>query len=80
MIENASGRIPVWKIKLYTMEIPNRKNVNIKYVFCRYDVIESVDGNWGMKEANGSWNGMVGMILRRVSRIIIKHLVAVTSQ
>ena len=34
---------------------------------CRYTLIESIDGRYGNKnKETGEWNGMVGMVMRRV--------------
>ena len=34
---------------------------------CRYSLIETIDGKYGAKDKiTGEWNGMVGMIVRRV--------------
>ena len=34
---------------------------------CRYSLIETIDGKYGAKDkSTGEWNGMVGMIVRRV--------------
>ena len=30
----------------------------------RYTAIPSIDGSWGAKTRNGSYSGMIGMILR----------------
>ena len=32
--------------------------------FYRYTAIPSIDGSWGKKLPNGSYGGMIGMILR----------------
>ena len=36
------------------------KRMNFKLEF-----VPSVDGKWGKKSANGSWNGIVGMLIRK---------------
>ena len=38
---------------------------------CRYSLIESIDGKYGAKDKiTGEWNGMVGMIVRRVGSTV----------
>ena len=44
-----------------------------KISFCsRYSLIETIDGKYGAKDKiTGEWNGMVGMIVRRVGLTVI---------
>ena len=35
-------------------------------VFIRYSIGPSYDGNWGVADKTGFWNGMVGMVHREV--------------
>ena len=35
-----------------------------------YDYVPSKDGYWGSQEADGSWNGMVGMVNRGQADLI----------
>lgn len=37
-------------------------------IVCRYEITRPPDEKWGSKELDGSWNGMVGMVNRSVSR------------
>ena len=38
---------------------------------CRYSLIETIDGKYGVKDKiTGEWNGMVGMIVRRVGSTV----------
>ena len=32
----------------------------------RYTIHRPPDGQWGTQEPNGSWNGMIGQIVRKV--------------
>ena len=41
--------------------------------FCIADEIRTVkDGKYGAEETNGSWNGMVGELIRRVRFLFIR--------
>ena len=33
-------------------------------------LVPSVDGNWGSLNEDGKWNGMIGMLERKVSKIV----------
>jgi hypothetical protein len=33
----------------------------------RYSVVRPPDGKWGGQDENGTWDGMIGMIVRQVS-------------
>lgn len=35
---------------------------------------ESVDGNWGIRLHNGTWNGMIGMLTRNEADIALADL------
>ena len=37
------------------------------YAFESYTIIPPPDGQWGIEDANGSWSGMIGQIVRKVS-------------
>lgn len=37
------------------------------YYVHRYELIEAEDGNYGVSNDQGEWNGLVGMLQRRVS-------------
>ena len=39
--------------------------------YIRFRLMRSPDGAWGIRKENGSWNGMIGQILRNVSTFII---------
>ena len=32
--------------------------------FFRYTMVETIDGGWGSPKDDGTWTGMIGMILR----------------
>ncbi len=36
----------------------------------RYTITQPPDGKWGGENADGTWNGMVGMVIRGVKLII----------
>ena len=44
------------------------------YLFS-YTLVEPPDGQYGAPEDNGTWNGMVGMLMRGVRLAAIKVLV-----
>jgi hypothetical protein len=35
-------------------------------LLCSYDIVEPADNLYGSREKNGTWNGMVGMVMRKV--------------
>ena len=37
---------------------------NVKLRILRYTAVPSIDGSWGAKLPNGSYGGMIGMVLR----------------
>ncbi|TRY72054.1 hypothetical protein TCAL_17138 [Tigriopus californicus] len=44
-----------------------------------YHVVSTIDGNWGGLDAEGRWNGMVGMLVRNESDVCISSL-SITQQ
>ena len=58
---------------VYNTSISNY-NVNSLPLIISYQIKESIDGKWGLRNSNGTWNGMVGMVLRGVS----KHVCVLT--
>ena len=53
------------KLFLFTDMTVNTNMFSIRFTYS-YKVVPSVDGAWG-SFVNGSWNGMVGMVSRKVS-------------
>ncbi|KAG1707494.1 hypothetical protein GQR58_003467 [Nymphon striatum] len=39
-------------------------DVDLCFKCFRYELVLPYDGNWGSKDKNGRWNGMVGMLVR----------------
>lgn len=35
-------------------------------LLCSYDIVAPADNLYGSQEKNGTWNGMVGMVMRKV--------------
>eukprot|EP00095_Tigriopus_kingsejongensis_P003977 maker-scaffold310_size212938-snap-gene-1.21 protein:Tk03977 transcript:maker-scaffold310_size212938-snap-gene-1.21-mRNA-1 annotation:"hypothetical protein BRAFLDRAFT_85341" len=40
----------------------------------QYRLDPSIDGNWGINDENGTWNGMVGMLVRNESDVCLSYL------
>ena len=45
-----------------------RDKAQLCFCVTRFKIIKSVDGMWGAIE-NGSWNGMIGMVARKVNNL-----------
>ena len=44
--------------------------VKVYFIF-RYTVTEPVDNAWGIETENGTWNGMIGRVIRKVQNEIL---------
>ncbi|CAD5116620.1 DgyrCDS5493 [Dimorphilus gyrociliatus] len=53
------GNLTIWEG--LTFDILNQLAQDLNFT---YDVIEPADGNWGIDIGNGSWNGMMGQVIR----------------
>lgn len=40
-------------------------------IVSRYRVIEPPDGQWGLTDGNDTWNGMVGLVVKKASLVIL---------
>ena len=49
----------------------NIRLLNCLLVCHRYTMVESIDGGWGSVNDEGTWTGMIGMILRNEIDIAI---------
>ena len=57
---------PTWKggnenVTGYLVEVMGILQQKLRF---RFEYVPSVDGFWGAKDENGTWNGMVGMLHR----------------
>ena len=63
-------------IALYMTEFKTFENLRFQL-----RMIASIDGQWGSKSENGTWNGMIGMVHRKVflNTVQIQYVVEETS-